>query len=108
MSGTPEYYFKKRWIGMESVARVIGNETYPSYKSSVQLSFGEELQDLSEVISIILGNSGKLSEALHDKNLTKHEIYNDLSVLEARIKAATEKLNLGIEEVLQLRMNLLK
>jgi hypothetical protein len=107
MSGTPEYYFQQRWAGLENISAVIGNKTYSNKTNSVDLDFGERLQDLVQVISSILGNSDEIREALLENRLSEGALYNDFSVIEQRIESAISTLKDGMDEVLRLRNSML-
>jgi hypothetical protein len=69
MSGTPEYYFKRRWMGLENLAQIVGDRNFSNKRNSVELSFGEELQDLVGVIESVLACSSKYGKHFLKRSL---------------------------------------
>ena len=107
MSGTPEYYFKRRWMGLENLAKIVGDRDFSNKRNSVELSFGEELQNLVHVIESVLACSSEIREALFEKKLTEEALRNDVFSLEARVEQAVARLNEGAEEILQMKNRML-
>lgn len=67
MSGTPKYYFEQRWMGLESLAKIIGDRNFPSGRNSVELSLGDQLQDLVQVIESVLACSSEIRDAIFER-----------------------------------------
>ena len=107
MSGTPEYYFKKRWDGLENLAKVIGGKNSSNKSNSVELSFGEQLQDLAQIVETILNSQSELRDALIEKILSEDELHHEVRILEARIEQAVTALNEGAAEIARMRSGLL-
>jgi len=107
MSGTPEYYFAKRWKGLENLAQIVGDRDFSNKRNSVELSFGEELQDLVGVIEGVLACSSEIQEALFEKKLTADALQHDVYALELRVEQAVAMLNKGTEEILHMRKKML-
>ena len=107
MSGTHEYYFEQRWIGLDNLAKILGNKNFSRKSSSIELSLGEQFQDLSQVIENILGYSDEIHKALLDKSLSEDAFCNELNALEWRVKQAIASLNEELEEIQRLRNRIL-
>ena len=103
MSGTPEYYFKRRWMGLENLAQIVGDRNFSNKRNSVELSFGEELQDLVGVIESVLACTSEIREALFEKKLTAEAFQHDVYALEARVEQAVAMLNEGAQEILHMK-----
>ena len=99
MSGTPEYYFAKRWRGIEKLGKLIGDKQPYSARSSVQLSTAEEIGDIIEVIEIFLHYSDVVKDALVGAELSENELSNEIRVLDDRIKWATNVLQDASEQI---------
>jgi hypothetical protein len=106
MSGTPEYYFQQRWLGMENLGKIVGERSFSNKRNSVELSLGERLSHLNDVTVSILACSGEIRDAILDKTLTEDALLGDLDALEARVKQATDALQNQVEEVLSFKRSL--
>jgi hypothetical protein len=107
MSGTPEYYFEQRWMGLESLAKIIGHRNFSSKRNSVELSLGEQLQDLDQVIESVLACSSEIRDALFDKSLSEDALHHEVSVLEARVEQAVASINEGVSEIVRMKNGML-
>ena len=107
MSGTPEYYFKKRWVGLENLAKVIGGKNSSSKRNSVELSIGEHLQDLAQIVETILASRSELRDALIEKSLSENALHPEVRILEALIEPAVTALNEGEAEIARMKSGLL-
>ena len=99
MSGTPEYYFAKRWRGIEKLGKLIGDKQPYSTRSSIQLSTAEEIGDIIEVIEIFLHYSDVVKDALVGAELSENELSNEIRVLDDRIQWATNVLQDASEKI---------
>jgi hypothetical protein len=106
MSGTPEYYFQQRWMGLESLAKIIGHRDFLSKRSSVEISIGEQLQELIKVVEIVLNSSSELKNALFDNSLSEDAFHHEISALDARINDAISALKDASEEIIQMKKNI--
>jgi len=106
MSSKPEYYFEQRWKGLESLAKVIGHRDFSSKRSSVEISIGEQIQELVKVIVNVLNSSSDIKSALFDNSLTEDAFHNDICALEARINHAISLLNEASEEIIQMKKSI--
>ena len=102
MSATPEYYFKRRWNGMENLARVVGTRDYSNKRSSLDQSIGEQLQDLSQLVENILASSSDIRNALIDESLSEDALYQEVAFLDDRVNHAISVLKDGINEIHQM------
>lgn len=107
MSGTPEYYFEQRWIGLERLAKIIGDRNFSSKRNSIELSLGEQFQDLVQVVESLLACSSEIRNALFEKSLDEDEFQHDVSVLEARVEQAVTALNEGVSEIVRMKNGML-
>ena len=107
MSGTPEYYFEQRWMGLESLAKIIGHRNFSSKRNSVELSLGEQLQDLVQVVESILACSSEIRDAIFEKSLSEDALHHEVSVLEARVLQAVATLNEGVSEIVRMKNGML-
>ena len=107
MSGTPEYYFEQRWIGLESLAQIIGSRTFSSKRNSVELSLGEKFQDLVTIIESLLACSFEIRDALFENKLSEDAFHHDISMLERRVEQAVATLNEGVSEVMRMKVDVL-
>jgi hypothetical protein len=107
MSGTPEYYFEQRWMGLESLAKIIGHRNFSSKRNSVELSLGEQLQDLDQVVESVLACSSEIRDALFDKSLSEDALHHEVSVLEERVGQAVASLNEGVSEIVRMKKGML-
>ncbi len=107
MSGTPEYYYKKRWVGLENLAKVIGGKNSSSKRNSVELSSGEHLQDLAQIVETILASRSELRDALIEKSLSEDALHHEVRILEARIEQAVTALIEGAAEIVRMKSALL-
>ena len=103
MSGTPEYYFEQRWMGLKSLAKIIGHRNFSNKRNSVELSLGEQLQDLVQVVESVLACSSEIRDALFEKSLVEDAFHHDVSVLEARVVQAVAALNQGVSEIVRMK-----
>ncbi len=99
MSGTPEYYFAKRWRGIEKLGKLIGDKQPYSTRSSIQLSTAEAIGDIIDVIEIFLHNSEVVKDALVGAEISENELSNEIRVLDDRIKWATNVLQDASEQI---------
>jgi hypothetical protein len=99
VSGTPEYYFAKRWRGIEKLGKLIGDKQPYSTRSSIQLSTAEEIGDIIEVIEILLHYSDVVKDALFGAELSENELSDEIRVLDDRIKWATNVLQESSEKI---------
>jgi hypothetical protein len=107
MSGTPEYYFEQRWIGLESLAQIIGSRTFSIKRNSVELSLGEKFQDLVTIIESLLACSFEIRDALFENKLSEDAFHHDISMLERRVEQAVATLNEGVSEVMRMKVDVL-
>jgi DNA integrity scanning protein DisA with diadenylate cyclase activity len=94
-------------MGLESLSKIIGNRNFSSKRNSVELSLGEQLQDLKTVIESILACSSEIRDALFENNLSVDAFHHDVSVLEARVNKAVAALNEGVSEILRMKRGML-
>ncbi len=106
MSGTQEYYFEQRWKGLESLAKIIGHRDFSSKRSSVEISIGEQLQELVTVVESVLNSSSELKNALFDNSLTDDAFHHEISALETRINDAISALKDASEEIIQMKKSI--
>jgi hypothetical protein len=99
MSGTPEYYFAKRWHGIEKLGKLIGDNQPNSKRSSIELSITEEIGDIIAVIEIFLHFSGVVKNALFEQKLSENDLLNEISVLDDRVKWAVNVLQDASAEI---------
>lgn len=107
MSGTPKYYFEQRWMGLESLAKIIGDRNFPSGRNSVELSLGDQLQDLVQVIESVLACSSEIRDAIFEKSLSADALHHEVSVLEGRVVQAVAALNEGVSEIVRMKNRML-
>ena len=88
MSGTPEYYFAKRWQGIERLGELIGDKPISSKRTSIELSNSEEISDIIEVTEKFLHFSDEVKNALFEQKLSENELVEEIRVLDDRIKWA--------------------
>jgi len=88
MSGTPEYYFAKRWQGIERLGELIGDKPISSKRSSIELSDSEKISDIIEVTKKFLHFSDEVKDALFEQKLSENELVKEIGVLDDRIKWA--------------------
>ncbi len=79
MSGTEEYYFGKKWAGIEKVGKFLDKKHIQNFKSSHALSFGEEMAMLSEVIEKIIHLQNEIRESLGESKLSDRDVYTELT-----------------------------
>jgi hypothetical protein len=99
MSRTPQAMFKHKWRGLEQIGILLNDRPSLSLRSSVDPSFGEDLQELVSIIELVLWYPNIISDAVNDKKLTKDNLCEEMKNLKYRIKEATERLQLGKLEI---------
>ena len=107
MSGTPEYYFKLRWTGLEKIGQILGRESISFKKNSLELSDGEKLNQLIEVTELVLSYETLVKREILDGNLTQDDLNREFMILELRINDAIKFLNERSKylEMLRLQLN---
>jgi uncharacterized protein YabN with tetrapyrrole methylase and pyrophosphatase domain len=102
MSSTPEYYYRKRWVGLENLAKIIGKK-----ESSNRLSLGEKFQDLEQVINTICESTIEIRNSIFDNSLSEDAFLNELKNLQDRVNEAINELKSGLEEVMDIEKRML-
>jgi hypothetical protein len=112
MSGTSEYYFAKRWRGIEKLGQLIGNKEQNSARSSADLSIAEEISDVISIVEKFLNFSVEIRNALLEQKLSEEDLVNEIRVLGKRMEWATSVLkeasievNLELNSILQSNVN---
>lgn len=107
MSHTPEYYFKRRWNGLEGLAKIIGDRTFSGKRDSVDLSLGEQFQDLVMVVASVLACSSEIRDALSKNRIGEDELHHEVSLLERRVDQAVATLKEGVSEIVRMKIMML-
>lgn len=75
MSGTEEYYFGKKWAGIEKIGKILEKNPKQDLRSSHALSLGEEISILVDVIEKIIHLQNDIHESLDKFNLSERDVY---------------------------------
>jgi hypothetical protein len=103
----PQAMFEYKWRGLEKIGLLLDGQPSLSLRSSVDPSFGEDLQELASIIELVLWYPNIISDAIHNKKLTKDDLFEEMRNLNCRIKDATDRLQLGNLEIEKLADNIL-
>ena len=92
---------------MESLAKIVGDRNYSLKRNSVELSLGERLQALDQVIVNILSCSSEIRDAILDKRITVDELCSDVNALESRVVECIDSLKNGVFKITRMRDEML-
>lgn len=104
MTWTPEFYFNHHWQGLHKIGKIVEGVTPAPNLRPGEMSFGEELLGLVEVINKVLSGQNEIRRALQEGILEQEDFVNQLRNLNDRINQSSRALQSAIEDIEHLKI----
>jgi hypothetical protein len=104
MSWTPESSFKHHWQGLHQIGKIVEGVNPTPHLSIREMSFGEDLMGLVEVINKVLSGQDEIRRALQEGILTQEDFVVQLRNLSDRISESSRTLQSAVEDIERLKI----